>query len=119
MLDKNKIIILSTAIICIFFLTACTQTANYNKTDDTSSLLPVGSVVKVNDLGNMLIISIGEIDSNNQLYDYKGCSYPEGCTGNTYLFNRDDIISIKHKGYNSKEEVNYIKNIEKEMEELK
>lgn len=61
MLDKNKITVLSTAIICIFFLTACTQTANYNKTDDTSSLLPVGSVVKVNDLGNMLIISIGKL----------------------------------------------------------
>lgn len=119
MLGKKKTVLLVTAMTCLFTLTACTQTANYEKKDDTSKLLPVGSVVKVNKKGNMLIVSVGEI-LDNRLYDYKGCSYPKGCVGdNLYYFSKEDIVEIKHKGYDSDESKEYLDYIEKKMESIK
>lgn len=100
------------------FLTACTHNANIS-TKNVDELLPVGTIVKVKNKGNMLIAGIGQISSDNYLYDYIGYPYPEGYTGNNgYLFNRSDILEITFSGYDTEESQDYISDIEKQMDEF-
>ena len=66
--------------------------------------LPIGSVVTVKDINKKLMI-IGyyslEYKNSVKLYDYVGCSYPEGMLlkNNTFSFNHSDIISCDFLGY--------------------
>mgnify|MGYP004559404369 FL=1 len=66
--------------------------------------LPIGSVVKLK--GNdkkIMIIGYYSLEYNNavRIYDYVGCSYPEGLLikNNSYSFNHSDISSVVFNGY--------------------
>lgn len=66
--------------------------------------LPIGSIVTVKDINKKLMI-IGyyslEYKNSVKLYDYVGCSYPEGMLlkNNTFSFNHSDIINCDFLGY--------------------
>lgn len=64
--------------------------------------LPVGSVVKIKGSpGKMMITGFLRIKigmETKKIYDYSGCFYPIGYTGdkNVFCFNHDDIEEIYH-----------------------
>ena len=66
--------------------------------------LPIGSVVTVKNLQKKVMI-IGyyslEYQNSVKIYDYIGCSYPEGMLlkNQTYSFNHSDIISCDFMGF--------------------
>ena len=69
-----------------------------------SKYLPIGSVVKLkgNDKKIMIIGYYGlEYDKSVKIYDYMGCSYPEGLLikNNSYYFDHDNITSVVFYGY--------------------
>lgn len=115
---KKIIIILFTGLI----LTGCNSTANMESKKITSannSLLPVGSVVATKQSGTLIITGVAQIDKTNHLYDYIGCTFPQGCVGdNAYLFNRTDITDVKFEGYNTEKTQQYLEEAEKDMKEI-
>lgn len=69
-----------------------------------SKYLPIGSVVKLkNNDKKIMIIGYYSLEYNNsvKIYDYVGCSYPEGMLvrNNSYSFNHSDIASVVFTGY--------------------
>lgn len=102
----------------MFILTACTHAAEMSNSkinNNTDEFLPIGTIVKIKEKGEMMIAGIGQI-SDNYLYDYIGYPYPEGYTGNNgYLFNKSDIMDILYQGYSTEESEEYIKDIEKQI----
>ena len=71
-----------------------------------NKLLPLGTVVKLNDSQELMIIGYfaKEDNSSNQIYDYIGCNYPFGFDNKNHcLFNRESIKSISFVGYQTKE----------------
>jgi len=72
-----------------------------------TELLPIGSVVLLND-GEKRLMIIGIVQANptdGKEYDYLACLYPEGFVGPeyTYLFNHEDISRIDAKGFADEE----------------
>lgn len=71
-------------------------------------LLPVGSIVLLNNGTKRLMIS-GVMQSNasgdGKEYDYLGVMYPEGHLGEgfQYLFNQEDIQSVVFRGFEDAE----------------
>lgn len=66
--------------------------------------LPIGSVVKVNNVdGLVMIIGYYSLDYTNdiRIYDYIGCSYPEGMLlkNNFLSFDHEEIVSCEYTGY--------------------
>lgn len=66
--------------------------------------LPIGSIVKLK--GNdkkLMVIGYYSLEYNNsvKIYDYVGCSYPEGLLikNNSYSFNHSDISTVVFNGY--------------------
>lgn len=113
--------VLSVTLLAIM-LCGCASTANMNSKKTTSSnsaLLPVGSVVATKKSGTIIITGVAQLDSTNHLFDYVGCSYPQGCTGdNSYLFNRTDITDVKFEGYNTSKTQKYMEEVEQEMKNI-
>lgn len=76
---------------------------------DATKLLPIGSVVMLNNGTKEVMITgfytVSEKDQNN-IYDYCGCMYPEGLltSEQNLLFNHSQIVKILHMGYNSEKE---------------
>lgn len=76
----------------------------YNK---VKSLLPIGSVVSLNNgVKKLMIFGIVQTMENNEegndgQYDYVGVPYPEGNMGQDfqYLFNHSDIAKIYFRGF--------------------
>ncbi len=69
-----------------------------------SKYLPIGSIVKLkNNDKKIMIIGYYSLEYNNsvKIYDYVGCSYPEGMLvrNNSYSFNHGDIASVVFTGY--------------------
>jgi hypothetical protein len=69
-------------------------------------MLPIGSVVILNG-GKKTVMIFGrkQISStDNKVWDYLGCLYPEGCLGAEYcfLFNHEDIDEVVFNGYSDK-----------------
>lgn len=69
-----------------------------------SKYLPLGSIVKLkNSDKKLMIIGYYSLEYNNsvKIYDYEGCSYPEGMLlkNNSYSFNHSDIASVVFLGY--------------------
>lgn len=64
-------------------------------------LLPIGSVVLLNDADKELMV-IGILPVNGEeKYDYMAVMYPEGYISDKYvfLFNHDDIAEVKYIGF--------------------
>lgn len=76
---------------------------------DTSKLLPIGSVVLLND-GTKKIMVTGfyavPADDNSKVYDYCGCLFPEGIVSSeqNLLFDHSQIAKVFYMGYASEEE---------------
>lgn len=107
---------------CVIALTGCSSKKKKSESEmyDTSKLMPIGSVVQVSGLGTMVITGVAQVDGYNVLYDYSGCTYPQGCTGtNNYMFNRGGIMKVLHKGYDTKEEQQYLNSQESQMNAAK
>ena len=104
-------------------LCGCASTANMKSKKTTASanseLLPVGSVVSTKKSGTLIITGVAQIDATNHLFDYIGCSYPQGCTGdNSYLFNRTDITDVKFEGYNTSKTQEYLDKAEQQLKDI-
>ena len=67
------------------------------------TLLPIGSVVLLNEAEKKLMI-IGILQRNGEeVFDYVGCPYPEGLldSENLFLFNHKDIAEISYLGFDN------------------
>lgn len=70
--------------------------------------LPIGSIVTIKSNSKKIMI-IGyysvEYEDNITIYDYVGCSYPEGILNkkNVISFNHEDILNIDFIGFTSDE----------------
>ncbi|KMP34602.1 DUF4176 domain-containing protein [Bacillus albus] len=71
-------------------------------------LLPIGTVVKLEDMEqSVMIIGRMAISEDKREFDYVGVLYPIGFIGNENVlcFNYDKIIEEMHKGYMTDEEL--------------
>lgn len=78
------------------------------------TLLPIGSVVLLNEAEKKLMI-IGILQRNGEeVFDYVGCPYPEGLldSENLFLFNHKDIAEISYLGFDNIERQIFIKKLE-------
>lgn len=70
----------------------------------TEKYLPIGSIVKIKDCDKTIMI-MGyyslEFEQNLKIYDYIGCTYPEGMLvkNNTILFDHKEIVEVIYNGY--------------------
>lgn len=81
------------------------------------TLLPIGSVVLLNEAEKKLMI-IGILQRNGEeVFDYVGCPYPEGLldSENLFLFNHKDIAEISYLGFDNIERQIFIKKLEAEL----
>ncbi len=75
-------------------------------------LLPIGTVVTLKDgVKSLMIIGIMQSDDNDKIYDYIAVLYPEGFLNaeTFFLFNKEDIVDVKFKGYINEEYEQHIK----------
>ena len=84
-------------------------------TADVRTLLPIGSVVLLNDAEKRLMI-FGVRQTNaqtNQEYDYIGVLYPEGNMGEDmrFLFDHSDIREVVFTGYSDDERDAFLENL--------
>ncbi|NKX03331.1 DUF4176 domain-containing protein, partial [Bacillus cereus] len=71
-------------------------------------LLPIGTVVKLEDMEqSVMIIGRMAISEDKREFDYVGVLYPIGFIGNENVlcFNYDKITEEMHKGYMTDEEL--------------
>lgn len=91
---------------------------------DQEKFLPIGSVVILEGGTKKIMItgfcSISEMD-RTQVYDYSGCIYPEGYLSSNQicLFNHDQIEKVFFTGYESEEEKEFKKSLEKIVDDFK
>lgn len=81
------------------------------------TLLPIGSVVLLNEAEKKLMI-IGILQRNGEeVFDYVCCPYPEGLldSENLFLFNHKDIAEISYLGFDNIERQIFIKKLETEL----
>lgn len=74
-------------------------------------LMPIGSVVLLKG-GEKRLMICGRVVANaseNAIYDYVGCLYPEGVVNsdNLYFFNHDAIAEIYFIGFQDREEMEF------------
>ncbi|MDG4658011.1 DUF4176 domain-containing protein [Ectobacillus antri] len=80
------------------------------------TLLPIGSVVLLKQ-GTKKLMIYGrkqKLASNQNIYDYVGCLYPEGYLNPdyTYVFNHGDIAAVIFMGYKDEDEKIYVTKME-------
>lgn len=78
-------------------------------------LLPIGSVVLLQDGTKKLMIMGIKPVLNEKIYDYIGVLYPEGFIGSdkgNFLFNHSDINDIAFVGYSNPEREKYFDALE-------
>ena len=53
------------------------------------------------------------MESSGVMYDYVACLYPEGNISSeyTFLFNEDDILQVVFKGYEDKENEEFVNEV--------
>ena len=86
------------------------------------NLLPVGSVVLLKG-GDKRVMICGRIqakESENVIYDYSACYYPEGIVdpASMFFFNRDAIDKIFFIGFQDVEEFEFRSNVLDKLGEL-
>lgn len=74
--------------------------------------LPIGTVVRLHGFTKKIMITgFRMIENNNEntVWDYSGCSFPEGIVSSTeaVLFNHSEIEKIEYNGYVDEEEKNF------------
>ena len=79
---------------------------------DTSKLLPIGSVVLLNNgTKKVMITGFYSVAANDtsKVFDYCGCLFPEGIISSeqNLLFNHDQIMTVNFMGYKNDEEVEF------------
>lgn len=84
--------------------------------DNTKDLLPIGTVVLLNDgTKKLMIFGIKQtIDEEmSQEFDYIGVPYPEGNMGQDYqyVFNHEDVKQVFFRGYEDIERQEFIFNL--------
>jgi len=71
-------------------------------------LLPIGSVVKLEDLEQVIMI-IGRmvVSADKRDFDYAGVPYPVGYLGDEKVlcFNHDKVVEEMHRGYMTESEL--------------
>ncbi len=84
----------------------------------TEKYLPVGTIVLLKDANKKLMITgFGIIKPGSEkVYDYSGCSYPEGIidSKSIFVFDHSQIADIYYLGYVNDEETKFkafLKNI--------
>ena len=86
-------------------------------------VLPIGTVVMLKGAIKRIMI-LGYQQSSTQdmqkIYDYIGCSYPEGFIGaeNMLMFDHSDIDHIYTLGLQNDEQVSFRKDLEAELDRL-
>ena len=86
-------------------------------------LLPIGSIVLLSE-GEKRLMICGRIQGNSsdeKIYDYVGCMYPEGIMSidSMIFFNREMIEKVVFTGYEDDEEQNFREEILSNVGELK
>ncbi|MGN0996885.1 MAG: DUF4176 domain-containing protein [Candidatus Ventricola sp.] len=87
-------------------------------------LLPVGSVVMLRQ-GQHRVMIIGYcqklLSQPNKIYDYVGCLFPEGfiSADKNYLFNREQIETVYHLGYQSEGQIAFVEKMEQALTRLR
>ena len=82
-----------------------------------NKLLPIGSVVTLNRISKKVMI-IGRFQkSNNKIFDYAGCLYPEGYLqpDKSIVFNNSDIDIIYFIGMQDLDEFEFNKKLQDAM----
>lgn len=79
---------------------------------DTSKLLPIGSVVLLNNgTKNIMITGFYSVpaNDNSKVYDYCGCLFPEGVISSeqNLLFDHNQIMKVLYMGFASPEEKDF------------
>ena len=88
-------------------------------------LLPIGSVVLLKGAKKRLMVtgyySMPLGTSNEKVYDYNGCSFPEGIIDSKkcLLFNHSEIENIYYYGLKDQEQVEFINELTSAMDEDK
>ncbi|SFK95157.1 hypothetical protein SAMN05216390_10622 [Lachnospiraceae bacterium KH1T2] len=85
-------------------------------------LLPIGSIVRLKEGTKKLMIT-GRIicrAGSDEIFDYVGCTYPEGLTDakNMLFFNRDAIEEKFFIGFQDKEEIDFREQVLANLGEL-
>lgn len=87
----------------------------------STTLLPVGSVVLLND-SNKRVMIVGRLQrqENGTLWDYSACFYPEGIIDPTklFLFNHDQIEAVFFIGFQDKEGLDFQRIINEQRKAL-
>lgn len=85
---------------------------------ENNTYLPIGSIVLLEGQKKRVMIDGRRVISSSEgvEYDYRGCLYPEGVTGNgdVLLFNNADINMIYFIGFQDIEELAYRKMVLKD-----
>lgn len=95
-----------------------------SKEEDKNGLLPIGSVVLLEDSTKKVMI-IGycqrEVGTEGKLWDYSGCLFPEGylSADKTYLFDEEQIKTVYSNGYEDEEQREYIDYVQEYLDENK
>ena len=76
---------------------------------DTSKLLPIGSVVLLNNgTKKIMITGFYSVAANDpdKVYDYCGCLFPEGIISSeqNLLFDHNQIVKVFYMGYKNDED---------------
>lgn len=84
---------------------------NYDK------YLPIGTIVLIKDVKKRFMITGFRIlskNDNNVVYDYCGCTYPEGVINfdKVILFNHNQIEKIYFMGFRDQEELSFKNNLD-------
>jgi hypothetical protein len=84
---------------------------------EVKGLLPIGSVVLLNDaVKRLMIFGVRQTDnSSGEEYDYIGVLYPEGNIGDEgqFLFNQKDIAQVFFRGFEDEEREKFIERLDK------
>lgn len=90
-----------------------------------NKLLPLGSIIKVKGSEKEIMITgfyqIQVADSNQEIFDYIGCLWPEGIvdTDQNLFFNNVDIDKVLFKGFVNEEEDVFKEKLEQVASKIK
>ena len=87
------------------------QKAQVDYSYHENDILPIGSVVELENNPHRYMIIGHNYNSNNTNYLYIGCKYPDKIKDKCLCFQKENISAIVFIGMTSKEEYNYHKTL--------